>query len=297
MPQDNDLIKFPRTVTVMQVAKAFPVLDGEYRIPHSLTQAQQYAGKEGFVFTSEDLIRARIDLVKTQGKKATNHPFLDKWYTVLTEECRIGNDILVFQGGFVFNEPKRIKQALDKGLVEGAGKYMGGGITLLKEGIGKGRIPDTNIQVINYVDFKKLSEKDILGLLKHYGVVLSIKEATQLSSGYHDLSSLVRNPLFTVRSGGIEQANEHVETLSKLGAESFGNYHNFIDGAGRLLYVRYNFNGGFGCYSHLDGDARFVGVDQSAEGASPEILPVKPDITMEIAALRELASNLEALCK
>ena len=283
MSQDN-LIQFPRTV--IQKGKEFPVLEAN-GIPKSLAQAQKYAGKSGYVFTSSDLVEARINVYNSlQAPEVLQHPLWSNWHTVLTEEVGVGKNIVIFHGGYVFNTPKRIRKALDEGLDEGgAGRYTAEEKRLIEIGLKKGLIPEADIRILPYGDFAKLSKAQILDLSRQYGVSMTLQEAQQLKSERLPLKALGKSPLFIVRSGGIDQSKEHIEVLDKLGAKTFGNGYNFTDGAGRLLCVSGGFISGFYGDCHLVDSARFVGVNQSAEGASQKIAIIRQDLEERLQIL------------
>ena len=296
MPQDNNLIQFPRTIK--QEGKEFPVLEPN-GIPKSLEQAQEYTGKSGYVFTSPDLVEARIHAFNfLQDPELTlQHPLLKNWHTVLTEEGRVGKNIVIFHGGYVLNTPKRIRTAIDMGLIDGAGRYTLEEKRLIETGLKKGLIPDIDIPLYSYGDFAKLSKAQLLDLPRQYGVSMTLQEVQQLESEDPSLKALENSPLFRVRSGGKDQSKEHIEVLDKLGAKTFGNGYNFTDGAGRLLCVSSNFGNGFRGGSHLGDDARFVGVNQSAEGVGQKITLIRQDLAQHIATIRKELVGLEELCK
>ncbi|MBI4154635.1 hypothetical protein HY498_00945 [Candidatus Woesearchaeota archaeon] len=147
---DNAII-FQRTLNYE--GKSFETLR-ENEVPMALEQAQGHV-KSGFVFTAPDLIEQRIN------HPDLNHPFWNR-YTTLTEENRIEETILTFHGGYVFNTPKRIKTAISQGLINGAGRLTDKEIKILKASIKKGAIQDTQIPIINYGDFIKFTQSQIL---------------------------------------------------------------------------------------------------------------------------------------
>ena len=282
--------------TVRSVCKPFPVLK-ENGIPVSLEQAQTHAGKLGHVFANHDLVEARTNVFNyfRDKEKTLKHPLWKDWSTILTEEDQVEENILVFHGGYVFKNPDRITRAIKEGLIEGAGKLTEEEINILKEAMKKGVIPDTQIPVIPYGDFSKLSQFQILQQLpRNYGVFLTLKEATNLESGAHSLKQLENSPLFIVRAGGVDRTTEYLYVLNELGAETYGNRHNFQENGGRLLYSDDYFGYGFDGYGHLDNDARFLGVSP-AEGGVEKITLIRPDLSDIIKLSEQLTEGLKLL--
>ncbi|MBI4154687.1 hypothetical protein HY498_01210, partial [Candidatus Woesearchaeota archaeon] len=168
-------------------------------------------------------------------------------------------------------------------LINGAGRLTDKEIKILKASIKKGAIQDTQIPIINYGDFIKFTQSQILELPRPYCVSMPLSQAQQLESKSHPLSTLGKSPLFKVRAGGNDQANIYLDILVRLGTESYGNWYRFQEeGAERLLVVDYYFYFGFDGDCHLYFDARFFGVKESAEGGSKKNSEISLDQRIKI---------------
>lgn len=176
-------------------------------LPSALRQAQEYAGRKGYVPSLPQLIDLRL-------KANKEDPLWDNRITTTTEEhigkTKKGNPVLVTSHKQAIWTPDRIDWAYKDGLInEGAGK-------------------------LTQLEFYRLLEAEV--------TVTDLYKVENLPSDYQYLEDLRKDPLFILRVGSKERANAYLDKLKELGYNRYRNRHSFkplnIDQPhGRLLFI------------------------------------------------------------
>ena len=237
-------------------------------LPAALKKAQTYAGKQGYVASLPELVRARI-LASPDQEIWTN------FYTANSEEdigaTKQGKPILlVVHGNGILSSPERIERAYQDGLINRAARLFQEEVVKLSEG----RLP--NEQVIPVHSFSEFRQ-GIRNLPRNYAIVMDLDEAKRTKSGVHKIKDLLNSPLFIARAGGLQTAEEYLRNVEeKLKVSKYGSWHPFdnVDinqPQGRLLFLDINYDNCFNGLSNLGNDGRFVGV------RAPEISDLKTE--------------------
>ncbi len=178
----------PNSVSVDDFINGNPIY--ESKLPDSLEKALEFAGDEGIVLTTPELIEAKIKADKA-------HEYWQKWMSVHTEENigldRDGNAKLVTIHGGGILTPQRIRQAYDKGLVSGSAKYDNQEFYDILEG----RVPSgEEIPMFNYEEIKEGVEN----LPHRFGIVTPYDLVKDLESGWHKREGFIpmNTPSFKV---------------------------------------------------------------------------------------------------
>lgn len=257
------------------------------RLPNALRKAQEYAGKQGYVASLPELVKARISASPEQ-------EIWTNWYTANSEEdigtTKQGKPILfVVHGNGILSSPERIERAYQDGLINRATQLSQKEILDLEEG----KLPNGNVIPVYLLSEFKQGIKD---LPRNYAVVMDFDEAKRTKSGYQEIDRLYDNPLFIVRSGGVEEAREYLDNVKKkLKVNKYGQRHPFNDvdinqTQGRLLFLSNDYDNGY-----LYDFGRFVGVRALENAVKPiaERVP-KPETTLE-SRIREALEKDEPL--
>lgn len=262
---ENSFVTLKQEVTPTIVGKPFY----NDSLPKALEQAQQYAGKKGYVASMPHLL--------------LNFPHKE-WYTANSEddvgidvEGKFGENgqlvVLTIHGGGILSSPARIRKAYaDTLTLQYAAKFTPDEFTAALRGEVAGR--KRKFPVYKYKEFLEESASSSF-LEDHpvYGIVRSLKDAkVQPSGNDQKIADLVNHTQVIVYAGGTQRAAEAMERASKVYKDGkLGVWHPFkVDGfdatqaQGRLLFLNSNPYNGLGGNNSLNGIGRFVGVAPEA---------------------------------
>ena len=247
----------------------------------ALEEAQKYIQtNKGTIATMPYLIAGKTQAVNSdaQGNKTRdgNHYLWKNWFTALSEEY-IGIDekgtfttkgksvLITLHGGGILT-PERIKKAYTDGLTQqNAAKLEQ---TEFKN-ILKGILPNNEqIQIYSLEDIKN---NKIINPFGKYAVAQDLEKAKGYTSGYHNKTKFLENPIVLARAGTKEYLDTYFELAKKSDDSTVGCWHRLNETdpkvpSGRLLFLD-NYCNGLNGNGNLNNVGRFVGVAPEAHRA------------------------------
>lgn len=245
------------------------------RMPEAKRKALKYARNGGYVASLPQILQSRA--ISPKDSEIWNYEF-----TANSEEnvgkTRQGHTVVVVVHGTGIWTPDRIQEAYEVAYEQWLTSPHASKIGR-KEFLGvlDGKLANgTTIPIYTLSDFMK----GISDLTMQYGVVMDFDKVKCLNSGVQNIDSLRNNPLFIVRAGGQEPANQFLDQVKAVyGRDELANLHPFastsLDHAwGRVLFAGESFSRGLGsCICPSSG--RFVWV-------APEALDMQANITTDL---------------
>lgn len=197
-------------------------------LPVALREAREYADRnKGTILSLPQLVQERI-------KADKEDTIWTNWFTVNSEEyvgkTKQGNPVLVTSHGQAIWTPDRIEQAYREDLINGAGR---------------------------------LTEPEFHKLLEGKVTVTDLDKIKSTVSGIQRIDELRENPLFILRAGGAERANNYLDRVKEVYQRNeYGNWHTFASvnpaqPQGRVLFVYYDYGNGFYGDISLDVSGQF----------------------------------------
>ena len=198
----------------------------EPHIPSALRRALNYAGKDGFVASMPQLLRAR-------GKAPYGNIIWNTWFTANSEESVVktaqGNPVVAaVHGGGIFATPERFERSLhadlDRSNPEGLTGQVAAKITAQEaRDLLRGRLPDgAEIPLYSFSEFKR----GVADLPMRYGVILDFELARKSKRGYERFEILKDDPNMIIRAGGIEPLAAYLDRFrDRHDTELMGNWH------------------------------------------------------------------------
>ena len=235
----------------------------------SLEETQNHVGEEGVIASMPYLLAGKA--------KADKDNYLWKtWLTALSEEnvgidkngkfVSTGHPVVVTVHGGGILTLDRIKRAYSEGLTpKNAAKLEDEEFDNLLEGT----LPSgERIELYSIAD---VANGNVTNPFGRYGIVTDFEVAKSTTSGYHEKTNFMVNPLVHARAGTLEYLDEYFEKAKRDLDDKLRNSHPFnsIDPAqpqGRVLFLSY-FSSGLGGGNDLYNDGRFVGVAPEAPDA------------------------------
>ncbi len=205
-----------------------PTIIFEPHIPTALQRALEYAGDDGFVASTPQLLHAR-----------TSAPYdniiWNTWFTANSEESVVttpqGNRVVVaIHGGGIFASPERLERSLNADLnhsnPEGITGQTAAKISQQEaHDVLEGRLPDgSEIPVYSFDEFRR----GVSDLPMRYGVILDFELARKSKRGYERFEILKDDPTMIVRAGGVDPLAAYLDKFRKRhDTELMGNWHPF----------------------------------------------------------------------
>ncbi len=214
----------PVTAKTKMLARIFYDSYGTIALRHAL----RYAGDNGYIASMPQLLNARLD---------ANYQNIiwNTFFTANSEEYILktpqnNHVVLTLHGAGIFNNPKAIENTLranldrhnNKGLT---GQYAAKITNQQGKDLLNGYLPNKKeFQIFNFSEFKAGISK----LPQIYGVLLDLKTARKTESGYQPFSTLIKNPVMIVRTGGSELLEQYLTKFQlRNNTERMGNFHNY----------------------------------------------------------------------
>jgi hypothetical protein len=203
----------------------------ETHLPDALRRALDYAGDDGFVASTPQLLNARVNA-------SFDNEIWDTWFFTSNSEESVattpqGHHVaVVVHGGGIFATPERFVTLYHASVNRSSKLGFTGlfGAKILDQeahDIQDGRLPDgTEIPVFSFAEFKR----DVTNLPRRYAVVMDFEMAKKSKCGYASLDELKDDPLMIVRAGGVEAAARYLDKAKDYyDTTEMGSWHRFDD--------------------------------------------------------------------
>jgi len=200
----------------------------ESHLPDALRRALIYAGNDGFVASMPALLHARVNATY-------DNIIWNTWFTSNSEEIvattKQGNHVVaIVHGGGIFSTPERFLTLYHANVDRSSelaytGLFAGKISVREARDVLDGRLPGgSEIPVFTFDEFKR----GIVGLPRHYAVVMDFETAKKCKNGYQAFDELKDDPLMILRAGGVEAAAAYLDRARERGnLETMGNWHIF----------------------------------------------------------------------
>jgi len=198
-------------------------------LPDALRLAIEYAGEDGFVASTPQLLHARANA------DFSNKIWNTWFFTANSEESlaqtRQGTPVAVMiHGGGIFATPARFRKlylsSVNRRGKTGFSGLFGAKITAADaQGITEGRLPDGSaIPVFSYDEIRR----GVDSLPRRYAIVMDFETAKGSKHGYASFDELKDDPLMIARAGGAEAAAAYLDKAKAYyGTDVMGSWHRF----------------------------------------------------------------------
>ncbi|MFH1915817.1 MAG: hypothetical protein ABIJ21_01000 [Nanoarchaeota archaeon] len=274
-----------REIRVVKSVEGQSVYDSG--MPQAKRIALKNAQNGGYVASLPQILHSRV-------VSPANSEIWQNWFTANSEEnigrTAQGNPVVIAVHGTGLWTPDRIQEAYDEGLTPNyAGKLDTTSHPHEMRDLLNGKLADgTIIPVYSLTDFMK----GISDLPMQYTVIMDFDQVKNLESGVQKTGKLRQNPLFIVRAGGAEAANEYLDKAEQVyERKELGNWHPFANSdpdqpQGRVPFAGDYCNSGLLGANSLSSIGRFVWVAPNTPSAqkNAERATVQPTMEQILAA-------------
>ncbi len=197
-------------------------------LPLAMRQAVEYAGKDGFVASLPQLLKARATASYDNIIWSTHFNPNSEENLLITPQ---GNRVVVtVHGGGIFGSPDRYEK-LFRASTDRHSQYGFTGLFAAKitqrevHDLLEGKTPDgTSIPVYTYDEFRR----GINNLPRRYAIVTDFDIAKNSECGYVSFDALRNDPMVITRAGGAEAASVYLDKAqARNNTQKMGSWHPF----------------------------------------------------------------------
>jgi hypothetical protein len=189
-------------------------------LPDSLAAALQYAGEEGFLASTPDMIDVKLI-------HPLSHPVWSKWFTTSSEEyngkTRSGKPVVLeVHGGGILTQLQRLEKAYEEGITKEFGARLDDQEVL--DAI-YGKLPGgITLPIYTLAEIRRGINPEE----RRFGVIMDYSTARDTRSGFFTVDELIKNPIAIARAGSIKRLEDYaIKATTKYNAQKLGLTHPF----------------------------------------------------------------------